>query len=619
MSKNRKSSREKASKLLGSILPEGVREGVSGDSPGNPGRPTQRPTQRVLVEAGEDQEAQEMEVPAGVVGLQVSEEQKAQIQALSLQVERAEEGAETSAEGEAETSEAQEGEKNMPRRKKVNEASGNEASGQEAVSESESQEQAQIQEQAQEEPKRKRGRPRKGEGAKEKQARQMREEQASSQKASEQSSAKSSGKSPGKSSGQAADAGSEPAQASQDKAKDKSKQQAAQEAPTGSQGGSGDKGKTQAKPDPKSDSRKARQLDDAANELRPHVQQYGEASKLGKRGPLLEGQQLHEINKICEKHRLSRSESVALQQKLWDEIFGVGANGDSSFPSEAQRSQRRGVYRAWVLDAGLGIDETVEHPDRTDAEGNPISMSLESVGNYQHLVALKHLVTPENRAKILAFAMNYPWEVIHKVAPHMKIDNCENLIDSWKSEGKDEILGWAAMQDTAKGRKKPAKFKNLTLETAVYESFVNETVPKISKLIEQAVPGYIKSREGDETVVSKTVVLEALRRLPGYMPDEWLVYAFKDMYGTLTPEEYRAWVGEDADMVVVEEEEGTETSAETSAETSPETSVAQEGEEEVDIDSLFDEEAPEEEPVDEFAETEVKTEASPAGAKSFKS
>lgn len=74
-----------------------------------------------------------------------------------------------------------------------------------------------------------------------------------------------------------------------------------------------------------------------------------------------------------------------------------------SMPSRSRRSMWLGTYTSWVLDSGMGLDQTYYSPDVTDGEGNQTPLTLTSVA-LDKLYYLRNEVNPDTAEELLAWA-----------------------------------------------------------------------------------------------------------------------------------------------------------------------------------------------------------------------
>lgn len=124
------------------------------------------------------------------------------------------------------------------------------------------------------------------------------------------------------------------------------------------------------------------------------------AIKSGNAGNLIIGEVLH--------NRASRNlTNDALE--AWLATQGL------KLPSKGTRSKYMRAYEAWVVNAGLNIEETYEHPDFTDDGGQPIGMTLHGVSTYA-LYEARNIIDRNDPAATLAFVYRTDLEDIRDTA-----------------------------------------------------------------------------------------------------------------------------------------------------------------------------------------------------------
>jgi len=171
------------------------------------------------------------------------------------------------------------------------------------------------------------------------------------------------------------------------------------------------------------------------------------AIKSGNAGNLIIGEVLH--------NRASRNlTNEALE--AWLETQGL------KLPSKGTRSKYMRAYEAWVVNAGMSIEDTYEHKDFTDDGGQPIGMTLHGVSTYA-LYEARNLINRHDPAETLAFVYKNDMEDIRDTAkeatndePHegwrtLKIpkgtmDTFKDLeVDVFQGKARTEVVAFLVM------------------------------------------------------------------------------------------------------------------------------------------------------------------------------
>ena len=276
--------------------------------------------------------------------------------------------------------------------------------------------------------------------------------------------------------------------------------------------------------------------------VREGIIEYAEAQKMGGASQFQEGLALIKLDDITKT--LAGPKAVVIQQEEYDKLFGLLANGESKFPNKVSRSNKRATAQAWVMRAGLGIDEVVTHPDFVNAVTHqPQVMTLSTCRAFVSLTALNALVNEGNYDLLMAFANRYPFPLIAKVAKFLEPDNFEEMIESWKDKSNDEILAWADMMSSQGGteRNEPSH-KSLRLQSATYNAFINTTFPGVADIIKEALgdrDGITEEFNGSGASV--TEVFEIMRKMIGAVSHDWMRNFVLNEYGKITPDQLVNW------------------------------------------------------------------------------
>lgn len=144
-------------------------------------------------------------------------------------------------------------------------------------------------------------------------------------------------------------------------------------------------------------------LDDLYKRVSPEVadrQRVANAIQSGNEGNLIIGEIIHK--------RLSDGRDTDTLE-AWLSTKGL------RLPSKPTRTKYMKAYEAWVVNAGLTLTGTYQHPDYTDDSGAEIGMTLKGVSTYA-LYEARNLINRQDPAETLAFIYTHEVDEIRDAA-----------------------------------------------------------------------------------------------------------------------------------------------------------------------------------------------------------